>query len=148
MKTKATKINIGATGILTDPYGRILLGRRVADDSSYPGMWCTPGGGIEIGEHAVDALIREFMEEVELRVMPDQRMQWTRAVDRINEEKHTILLFTKVVMDPPDQTPIAGDGFDKVGWFTDTEITNMSLRMEITPLTLAAITAWQDWMSR
>lgn len=52
-----------AVGILYDGDGRILVGQRVVQDLYYK-KWEFPGGKIESGETAAQALAREFLEEV------------------------------------------------------------------------------------
>jgi ADP-ribose pyrophosphatase YjhB (NUDIX family) len=50
--------------VITDDAGRIGLGRRARDP--YAGMWETPGGFVELGEHPEDAAVREVHEELGL----------------------------------------------------------------------------------
>ena len=55
---------VPAAGIaLFDDDGRLLLARHVND-----GHWGTPGGAVEPGESPREAAVREFEEEVGLRV--------------------------------------------------------------------------------
>ena len=44
--------------------GALLLARRRGEKSWYPSCWDFPGGHLEPGEHAADALVRELWEEV------------------------------------------------------------------------------------
>lgn len=55
----------GAAVVLTDPSGRVLLGR------STQGMWELPGGRIETGESASVAAVRELAEETGLTAHED-----------------------------------------------------------------------------
>ncbi|MDH7600989.1 MAG: NUDIX hydrolase [Armatimonadota bacterium] len=48
--------------------GQILLVKRGAEPNK--GLWSLPGGAIELGETASDALVREVMEETGLKVEP------------------------------------------------------------------------------
>jgi ADP-ribose pyrophosphatase YjhB (NUDIX family) len=50
--------------VIVDEAGRIGLGRRAKEP--YAGMWETPGGFVELGEHPEDAAVREVHEELGL----------------------------------------------------------------------------------
>jgi 8-oxo-dGTP diphosphatase len=46
--------------------GSVLLARR--DQEPARGQWSLPGGGVELGESLVDALRRELLEEISIKV--------------------------------------------------------------------------------
>ena len=54
-------------GVLTDPKGRILLARRTAG-RDLAGAWEFPGGKVDPGETAFQALDRELHEELGIRI--------------------------------------------------------------------------------
>ncbi|NLJ51604.1 MAG: Nudix family hydrolase [Alcaligenaceae bacterium] len=56
-----------AVGVMINSDGEILLAQR-PEDKSWPGWWEFPGGKIESGETAKDALIRELKEELDVTV--------------------------------------------------------------------------------
>ena len=56
-------------GVLADSDGRLLLVRRGAAMTP-AGCWEVPGGKVEPGESLEEALSRELLEELELRVEP------------------------------------------------------------------------------
>lgn len=56
-----------AAAIVRDGHGRFLLSKR-PDDKHQGGRWEFPGGKIEAGETPADALVRELLEELDLRV--------------------------------------------------------------------------------
>ncbi|WP_344075721.1 NUDIX hydrolase [Luedemannella helvata] len=58
---------IGAYGVCLDARGRVLL-VRLAADSTQPGRWMLPGGGVDHGEAPAAAVVREIAEETGLRV--------------------------------------------------------------------------------
>ena len=51
-------MTLGVRGVARDSEGRILLVRH-----TYAAGWHLPGGGVEGGEAAIDAIIREMIEE-------------------------------------------------------------------------------------
>lgn len=57
-----------AVGILVRPGGDVLLAQR-PQGKPYAGYWEFPGGKVEPGEPIVDALKREFLEELGVRIL-------------------------------------------------------------------------------
>ena len=56
-----------AVGVLTNASGRVLIARRGAD-LHQGGLWEFPGGKVESGEDVRQALTRELLEELGIRV--------------------------------------------------------------------------------
>ena len=56
-----------AAGILCDARGRVLVAERLGG-GPFQGLWEFPGGKIDDGETAVDALSRELAEELGITV--------------------------------------------------------------------------------
>lgn len=144
MPSKRKAIKVGVIGILVNHRGEILMGRRVKDDPSFPGMWCIPGGGIELGETHDEALIREFKEEVCLPIIPEPLvMSLHQRI--VNDTKggvarHTLLISKVVRLEKSEYKPFRGDGFDAIGWFSWLNISQ--IKKQITPLTLEALRAY------
>lgn len=57
-----------ACALVTDERGRVLLARRAREPAR--GKWDIPGGFVEEGEEALDALRRELREETGLEIEP------------------------------------------------------------------------------
>lgn len=57
-----------AVGILIEPNGNVLLAQR-PEGKPYAGYWEFPGGKVEPGEPIVDALKREFVEELGVKIV-------------------------------------------------------------------------------
>jgi len=57
-----------AVGVLIRPNGDVLLGQRPAG-KPYDGYWEFPGGKVEPGESILDALKREFVEELGVQIV-------------------------------------------------------------------------------
>jgi mutator protein MutT len=59
-------LGLSAAACVRDEEGHILLLRRSDGDN----LWGFPGGGMELGERAADAVVREVREEIGLEVEP------------------------------------------------------------------------------
>lgn len=58
-----TTPRVGANAVIFGDHGKVLLTRR--EDN---GLWCLPGGHMDLGEMLTDTVIRETEEETGLRV--------------------------------------------------------------------------------
>ncbi|NQS97222.1 MAG: NUDIX hydrolase [candidate division Zixibacteria bacterium] len=56
--------------VITDDEGKLLLTKRSVEPQK--GMWCLPGGFIEMNESPVETLVREVFEETGLKVIPGE----------------------------------------------------------------------------
>jgi 8-oxo-dGTP diphosphatase len=67
MQASSSPIDV-AVGILIEPNGNVLLAQR-PEGKPYAGYWEFPGGKVEPGEPIVDALKREFVEELGIKIV-------------------------------------------------------------------------------
>nr|WP_315485173.1 NUDIX domain-containing protein [uncultured Undibacterium sp.] len=84
----ASPINV-AVGILMKANGDVLLGQR-PEGKPYAGYWEFPGGKVEEGEAILDALKREFMEELGVKIISAE--PWC-GVEHIYPHAHVRLHF-------------------------------------------------------
>ncbi|WP_432546453.1 NUDIX hydrolase [Kineococcus sp. SYSU DK004] len=61
---------LAAYAVVVSPDQRILL-TRLSERTPSPGRWTLPGGGVDHGEHPVDAAVREVHEETGMDVVVD-----------------------------------------------------------------------------
>ena len=78
-----------AVGILMKPNGDVLLGQRPAG-KPYHGYWEFPGGKVERGETILEALKREFVEELGVHIL--NASPWC-GVEHVYEHAHVRLHF-------------------------------------------------------
>ena len=78
-----------AVGILMKANGDVLLGQR-PEGKPYAGYWEFPGGKVEEGEAILDALKREFMEELGVQIISAE--PWC-GVEHIYPHAHVRLHF-------------------------------------------------------
>lgn len=67
-------------GVIYNQDGEVLLCKMPPGRGVFPGQWGLPGGGIEAGELAEDALHRELLEEVGLPVTDIQPLFFSEGV--------------------------------------------------------------------
>lgn len=134
LRMDAPRIHVGASGILVQQ-GRVLMGKRNPDDDALPGLWCTPGGGVELFERLQAAVEREFAEETGIIVVANSPIGAFESINKVTG-KHTILHFFRVVQ-ADSAKPMALEGFSEVKFWTWNEI--FQSEPIITNLTFAAL---------
>jgi 8-oxo-dGTP diphosphatase len=88
MREVARPIDV-AVGILMKPNGDVLLGCR-PEGKPYAGYWEFPGGKVETGESVLDALKREFAEEIGVHIVSAE--PWC-GVEHVYPHAHVRLHF-------------------------------------------------------
>ncbi len=78
-----------AVGVLLDQNGAMLMAQR-PEGKPYAGYWEFPGGKLEPGETVMQALQREFLEELDLHI--DQAQAWC-CVEHVYPHAHVRLHF-------------------------------------------------------
>ena len=90
-----------ATGVLIKD-GRIFVQKRKSDDL-WADLWEFPGGLLESGETPEQALVREYLEETELNITPQEYL----GAFKHSYTKYRVTLYAYIVaLDHPKQEPI------------------------------------------
>ncbi|HYF91031.1 MAG TPA: NUDIX hydrolase [Symbiobacteriaceae bacterium] len=135
------KIVVGVLGVVVDPDGRLLF---VAQrNGPFGGNWLLPGGGVEPGESAEAAVVREIREEtglemigVQFSAVYEMRGAWAGG------DYHLLMLAfrgTACGEIPPD---FQGDGVGAVRWAHCHELPLHSTDLRI--LTDAGLASFSD----
>jgi 8-oxo-dGTP diphosphatase len=86
----AEPLNV-AVGILVNREGEVLMAQR-PDGKPYAGYWEFPGGKVESGEAIHDALLREFHEELGIKIDGGSVQPWC-CCDYVYPHAHVRLHF-------------------------------------------------------
>ncbi|WP_210412773.1 NUDIX domain-containing protein [Leptospira ognonensis] len=126
VKKKGLRVRVAA--LIQDAKGKVLLIQQKKNTSGY---WLLPGGGIEFGESAEEALKRELKEELDLEVTKSSFLLVNESIDP-NRKRHLIqlvfLVQVKALLPKLNPKEKAISGF---GYFTNVEIQKMDLRPDI-----------------
>ena len=125
-KVGKEKIILNFTCGILNQSGKILLQKR-ADK----GTWGLPGGAIELGESALEALVREFYEETGIEVRAEKLLNvYTKYSDSYpNGDEAQVLTILYLVS---SETSISTNFFTsdetlKLGFFDYREIQNITI---------------------
>ena len=99
--------------------GRILLARRLPE-AHLGGLWEFPGGAIEDGETPAEALARELIEEIGVRVAVGEPI--TFAFHR-DESRDVVLLFCAARIVSGEPRGLQGQ---EVRWFSRGELAGLA----------------------
>lgn len=83
---------IAVRAFIEDADGKILILKRAPDDE-YGDMWCLPGGKVDYGQTAEEAIIREVEEETSLECTSAQFLFYMDGLPRSEDEKHYLTLY-------------------------------------------------------
>ena len=123
--------------LVVDGDGRLLLTRRGVEP--FRGLWDTPGGFVEEGEHPHEALRRELLEETGLVVEPGAFVGvWMDTYGSAGDAESTFNLYYEAGI--VSGVPRADDDVAEIGWFSADAL---PVRDELAFTTVAdALAAW------
>jgi len=108
---------------LVIPYNKYLLVKR----KNPPYGWALPGGIMEAGETAEEAVLRELQEETGIK---GQDPEFFTLRSKPNRDSRFHALSLVFVINKFEGKPIAADDAADVGWFTREEIEKMDIAFD------------------
>ena len=118
MKKGFDFIGVGVVFYCHDGKGNVLMGKRNINCKDEHGNWDIGGGGLEFGEHVIDALKREIKEEYCTDVLSFEFLGYRDVHrERIGIKNHWVALDFKVLVDKEKVKNGEPHKFDEVGWF-------------------------------
>jgi len=84
-------IGVGGGVLIFNDKGHVLLMKRALGAKNEAGYWCKPGGTIEFGETAEEAMIREIKEELDIDIEITGFVNFTNHLIK-KENQHWIAL--------------------------------------------------------
>ena len=93
-KVYGNRVRVRACGLCWNGGDLLVVNHDSVTDSD-AGFWAPPGGGIEFGETAAEAVMREFLEETGLEITV-QRFRF--ACEFVKPPLHAVELFFDVVV--------------------------------------------------
>ena len=108
-----------ACALCVNEAGRVLLARRAHEPDQ--GLWDVPGGFLEEGEHPLEALRRELLEETGLEVEPLEFLGvWMDRYGDGEEAQSTLNMYWAARLIGGE--PRAADDVSELRWFAPDEL--------------------------
>lgn len=111
---------LAVRAIITNEESEILILKRAHDDE-YGGLWCLPGGKVDFGQTAEEAIEREVQEETSLGCTSTKFLFYMDGLPDEPEEKHYLTLFFRCEVKGDIKLNDESDAFF---WIIPEKITN------------------------
>lgn len=121
-------LHVAAKAMIVNGKGEVLIVRESAIDqgNTMVGLWGLPGGRLEPGESFFDALDREVMEEVGLKIKPIKPIdigEWSPIVNGMPRQIIAMFILCK----PITNEVILSDEHDEYAWVNKNELKNYKI---------------------
>ncbi len=118
-------------GVIADTQGRLLLQQRLKG-TPCAGMWEFPGGKVEAGENATEALARELDEELGIQIT-----QFSPLIQIAHDYNHANVWLDVYRVTAYERAAVAREGQD-IRWLLPAEAEKLELLEAAWPILQAA----------
>lgn len=116
-------IGVTINFLIHDGNGKILLQKRSINCRDEQGKWDIGGGAVEFGESLEEALLRELMEEYNVKPLEYDFTRVGTALRKHNGiDTHWVYVNYRVLVDPNEIKIGEPHKVDEIGWFFLNEI--------------------------
>jgi len=132
----ARGMTLGVRGVVVDGDNRVFLVKH-----SYVAGWHLPGGGVEVGETLLEAVVREVREETALAVEPVALAGYREAIVRDAEgriERHFVILPFAARWIAGE--PVLNDELSEAMWLDPPQIAGLTTTAGLADIIASAIT--------
>ena len=130
----AVERRVIVVGLIHNGRGEWLLCKMPAEHGVFPGQWGLPGGGIEPGEQAEEALRRELCEEVGLEVSDIEPLFFTDGLYTKRfpggEQRPIYMIFLVYKCRAAGETIILNPEFEDHTWVAQDSLGEYDLNVE------------------
>ncbi len=110
-------VGVGGGCLILNDKDEVLLMKRAGEVRNEAGWWSKPGGGVDFGETAEKAMIREMKEELDIKVEIIGYLPHTNHFTKDKEQHWVALNFVaKIISGKPKI--MEPHKCDKVDWFS------------------------------
>jgi mutator protein MutT len=124
-KKKGLRVRVAS--LILNTKGEVLLIQQ-SKGTNKPGYWLLPGGGVEFGETAEEAMKRELLEELGLETLTMDFLALNESIDPKGERHLIQLIFLVKVKDSIPVLDAREKAITGFGYFTAKEIFGMDVR--------------------
>lgn len=118
----STKHTLAVTAII-EYQGKIFFIQRLSKDENFSGKWVFPGGKVEVGEDAIQGLLREVEEETGVELLPDIQLLSSYMFFREEDASSTVgeVFLLRAVS---DQFKLDRESYENAEWIRPEELYN------------------------
>ena len=113
------------SGVIVKSNNKCLLCKRAPDRRVLPNMWSFPSGKIENGEEPIDAAVREFFEETDIKITTND-LSFISIIYGVSGKVHLYQLKSDSEIYPDQKNAKDGNEHTECQYFKLTDLPEIS----------------------